>query len=145
MEGKGRGKGRHKRIDKKAMKELQCVPDIAGLSYEDMYSSTFGPSRRVQDPKVWHFRRSGQPYGSSESLLWLARGSWKRWSSIDASLQPKTVWRRSWMVHLPWNQAMAQLECIEWQRFYRSIWLQHRNYSRSILFRKDKVKMNRKV
>ena len=37
---------------KKAMKELECVPDIAGLSYEDMYSSKFGRSRRVQDPKV---------------------------------------------------------------------------------------------
>ena len=34
------------------MKEIECVPDIAGLSYEDMYSSKFGPFIRVQDPEV---------------------------------------------------------------------------------------------
>ena len=36
MEGKERGKGGIKEEIKKPMKELQCVPDIARLSYEDL-------------------------------------------------------------------------------------------------------------
>lgn len=44
---------------------------------------------RVQNHKIWCFRRSGQPYELFESLLLPTHGSWKGWRFIDAALQPK--------------------------------------------------------
>ena len=36
VEGKGRGKDRHERRDQEGHEELQCIPEIAGLSCEDL-------------------------------------------------------------------------------------------------------------
>lgn len=55
-----------------AMKDLQCIPDIVGLSYEDLFIH-----QNLDLPKGFKIlRRSGEPNVPFDSLLRLSHWSW---------------------------------------------------------------------
>ena len=61
---------------KKAMKELQCIPDITMLSYEDLYNHpNLDLLEGLKIPKFDTFGRV-EPYASFESLLRPDHWSW---------------------------------------------------------------------